>query len=97
MIKAELVVVLVFFFSLQISNLIFGSSLQNFRPEFVHHSCSRALGQGNFRLAPFLTLNTRFTLLLICLFACNHRGFDFCPIASIMILNFLNSNLCAVI
>ena len=53
----------------KISNLIFDLSLQNFRPEFVHHSCSRALGQGNFRLAPFLTLNTRFTLLLICLFA----------------------------
>ena len=81
----------------KISNLIFDSSLQNFRPEFVHHSCSRASGQGNFRFAQFLTLNTRFTLLLICLFACNRRGFDFCQIASIMILNFLNSNLCAVI
>ena len=23
----------------KISNLIFDSSLQNFRPEFVHHSC----------------------------------------------------------
>nr|POE60223.1 hypothetical protein CFP56_25420 [Quercus suber] len=37
------------FFSLQISNVIFDSSLQNFRPEFVHHSCSRAFGHGNFR------------------------------------------------
>ena len=53
MIKAELVVVLVYFFSLQISNLIFGSSLQNFRPEFIHHSCLRALGHGNFRFAQF--------------------------------------------
>ena len=81
----------------KISNLIFDSSLQNFRPEFVHHSCSRASGQGNFRFAQFLTLNARFTLLLICLFACNHRGFDFCQIASIMIFNFLNSSLCALI
>ena len=31
----------------KISNLVFDSSLQNFRPEFVHHSCSRALGQGH--------------------------------------------------
>ena len=88
---------LVFFFSLQISNLIFGSSLQNFRPEFVHHSCSRALGHGKFRFAQFLTLNTRFTLHLICVFSQNHRGFDFYQIASIMIFNFLNSNLCASI
>ena len=28
-------------FSLQISNLILDSSLWNFRPEFIHHSCSR--------------------------------------------------------
>ena len=56
-------------FSLQISNLIFDSSLQNFRPEFVHHSCSSVFGHGNFRFAQFLTLNTRFTLHLICLFA----------------------------
>ena len=84
-------------FSLQISNLIFDSSLQNFRPEFVHHSCWRALGHGNFRFAEFLTLNTRFTLHLICLFAPNHRGFDFCQIASIMVFNFLNSNLSPLI
>ena len=61
----------------KISNLIFYSSLQNFRHEFVHHSCWRALGHGNFRFDQFLTLNTRFTLHLICLFAHNHRGFDF--------------------
>ena len=61
----------------KISNLIFDSSLQNFRPEFVHHSCSRASGHGNFRFAQVLTLNTRFTLHLKCLFARNHRGFDF--------------------
>ena len=97
MIKAESVVVLVFFFSLQISNLIFDSSLQNFRAEFIHHSCSRALGHGKFRFAQFLTLNTRFTLHLMCLFSQNHRGFDFCQIANIMIFNFLNSNLCASI
>ena len=84
-------------FSLQISNMIFDSSLQNFRPEFVHHSCWRALGHGNFTFAEFLTLNTRFTLHLICLFAPNHRGFDFCQIASIMVFNFLNSNLCPLI
>ena len=42
-------------FSLQISNLIFDSSLQNFRPEFIHHSCLRALGCGNFRFAQFLS------------------------------------------
>ena len=84
-------------FSLQISNLIFDSSFENFRPEFIHHSCSRALGHGKFRVAQFLTLNTRFPLHLICLFAENHRGFDFCQIASIMIFNFLNSNLCALI
>ena len=93
MIKAESVEVLVFF-SLQISNLVFDSSLQNFRPEFVHHRCSRAFGHGNFRFAQFLSLNTRFTLHLICLFAWNHCGFDFCQIPSIMIFNFLNSNLC---
>ena len=81
----------------KISNLIFDSSLQNFRPEFVHHSCTRALGRGNFRFPQFLTLNTIFMLHLICLFARNHRGFDFCQVASIMIFNFLNSNLCAVI
>ena len=40
----------------KISNLIFDSSLQNFRPEFVHHGCSRALGHGNLRFAQFLTL-----------------------------------------
>ena len=51
-----------------------------------------ALGRGNFSFAQFLTLNTRFTLHLICLFAQNHR-FDFCQIPSIMILNFLNSDL----
>ena len=56
-------------FPLQISNLIFDSSLQNFRSEFIHHSCSKALGHGNFRFAQFLTLNTRFALHLICLFA----------------------------
>ena len=81
----------------KISNLIFDSSLQNFRPEFVHHSCSRASGHGNLMFAQFLTLITRFTSHLICLFALNHRGFDFCQIASIMIFNFLNSNLLAVI
>ena len=86
-----------FLFSLQISNLIFDSSVQNFRPEFIRHSFSKALGHGNFRFAQFLTLNTRFTLHLICLFAQNHRGFDFCQIASIMVFNFLNSNLCALI
>ena len=96
MIKAELVVVLVFF-SLQISNLIFDSSLLNFVPEFIHHSCSRALGLGNFRFAQFLTLNTRFTLHLVCLLAQNHRAFDFCQIANIMVFNYLNSNLCALI
>lgn len=41
-------------FSLLISNLIFDSSLQNFRLEFVHYSCSRAFGHGNFRFAQFL-------------------------------------------
>ena len=46
----------------KISNLVFDSSLQNFRPEFVHHNCSRALGRGNFRFPQFLTLNTRFIL-----------------------------------
>ena len=61
----------------KISNLIFDSSLQNFTPEFIHHSCWRALGHGNFRFAQVLTLNTRFTLHLKCLFARNHRGFDF--------------------
>ena len=81
----------------KISNLVFDSSLQNFRPEFVHHSCSRALGCGNFRFPQFLTLNTIFMLHLICLFARNHRGFDFCQVASIMIFNFLNNNPCAVI
>ena len=40
----------------KISNLIFDSSLQNFRPEFVHHSCSRALGHGNFRFPQFFNL-----------------------------------------
>ena len=39
----------------KISNLIFDSSLQNFRPEFVHHCCWRALGHGNFRFAQFLS------------------------------------------
>ena len=63
LIKVESVEVLVFF-SLQICNLVFDSSLQNFRPEFVHHRCSRAFGHGNFRFAQFLTLNTRFTLHL---------------------------------
>ena len=38
-------------FSLQISNLNFDSSLQNFSPEFVHDSCLRALGLGNFRFS----------------------------------------------
>ena len=84
-------------FSLQISNMIFDSSLQNFRPEFIHHSCSKALGRGNFRFAQFLTLNTRFALHLMCLFAQNHRGFDFYQIASIMVFNFLNNNLFALI
>ena len=37
----------------KISNLIFDSSLQNFRPEFVHHGCSRALGHGNLGLLGF--------------------------------------------
>ena len=68
--------------------MIFDSSLQNFRREFVHHSCLRALGLGNFRLPQFLTLNTRFMLHLICLFACNPHGLDFCQVASIMIFNF---------
>ena len=96
MIKAELVVI-TYSFSLQISNLIFDSSLQNFRPEFIHHSCWRALGHGNFKFAQFLIWNTRFTLHLICLVAQNHRDFDFCQIASIMVFNFLNSNLCPLI
>ena len=81
----------------KISNLIFDSSLQNFRPEFVHHSCSRASGQGNFRFAQFLILNTRLALHLMCLFAQDHSGFDFYHIASTMVFNFLNSNLCALI
>ena len=84
-------------FSLQISNLNFDSSLQNFRPEFIHHSCLRALGHGNFRFAQFLILNTRLALHLMCLFAQDHRGFDFYQIASTMVFNFLNSNLCALI
>ena len=84
-------------FSLQISNLIFDSSLQSFRPEFVHHSCLKSLGQGNFRFAQFLVLNTRLTTQLICLFVRNNRDFDFCQIASIMVFDFLNSNLCALI
>ena len=79
-----------FLFSLQISNLIFDSSVQNFRPEFIRHSCSKALGHGNFRFSQFVALNTRFTTHLICLFAQNHCGFDFCQIASVMVFNFLN-------
>ena len=55
------------------------------------------MGHGNFRFAQFLTLNTRFKLHLICLFAHNHRGLNFCQIASIMIFNFLNSSLWALI
>ena len=66
------------------------------RPEFVHHSCSRALGHGYLRFAQFLTLNTRFALHLMCLFAQNHCGFDFYQITGIMVFNFLNSNLCAL-
>ena len=84
-------------FSLQISNVNFDSSLQNFRPEFIHHSCLRALGHGNFRFAQFLILNTRLALHLMCLFAQDHSGFDFYQIASTMVFNFLNSNLCALI
>ena len=74
-------------FSLQISNLIFDSSLQHFRPEFVHHSCWRTLGHGNFRFAEFLTLNPKFTYYIWYVYL----------LRTIMVFNFLNSNLCPLI
>ena len=98
MIKAELVVVLVFFslYKFLIWFLIHPYKISGLWNQFVHHSCLKALGQGNFRFAQFLTLNTRFALHLMCLFAQNHCGFDFYQITGIMVFNFLNSNLCAL-
>ena len=85
MIKAELVVVLVFFslYKFLIWFLIL--------PDLI--SCLNSFitaAQGHW------VLETSGLLNLACLLAQNHRAFDFCQIANIMVFNFLNSNLCAL-
>ena len=97
MIKEELVVVYVFF---SLCKFLIWFLIHPFKISGLNSSITAAeaaLGHGNFRFAQFLIWNTRFTLHLICLFAQNRRDFDFCQIASIMVFNFLNSNLCPLI
>ena len=96
MIKAELVVVLVLFFlKFQIWFLIHPYKISGLNSSITAAQGHWVMETSGF--LNFLTLNTRFMLHLICLFARNHCGFDFYQVASIMIFNFLNSNLCAVI